>query len=117
MEYPDLTAKELETLHKMGVLNGCGREGWKIKPPYAIFYEASCNWHDFNYWKGGDEVDRLYYDKGFYKAMKRDVARLPWYNIPIYSLWAWIYYRSVRFGGDDEKSFHYGKKRNLQDIN
>lgn len=84
--------------------NGCGGKGGWLNPP-DFMYTASCNHHDFNYWLGGTEADRLEADRKFYEAMKRDVARLPWYRRPFYYGIAWMYYRAVRLCG--KRFFHY----------
>lgn len=116
MEYPYLTDEEKRILREKGELNGCGRKGWVIQPPYGIFFEASCDWHDFNYWKGGTEYDRMNYDIGFFKAMLRDVFRAPWYTWVKYLPWTVLYYIAVRVGGNRKKSFHYGEQRTIKDI-
>jgi len=113
MEYPNLTEVELDLLKEKGELNGCGGKGGWLNPPDFNF-EASCNWHDFNYWKGGTEMDRMHYDFGFYEAMLRDLKRSPWYNVPIHFLLATIYYMAVRLFG--KKYFYYGEKRTRKDI-
>lgn len=101
--------------------NGCGSKnkpfGW-IKPPYRIFFEASCDIHDVNYWIGVTKQDRKKADKGFLKYMKKDCKLFfKWYNVKryYYLLWARLYYIGVRIGGG--KSFNYSVKKTQEDIN
>ena len=53
LKYRDLTEEQ-----KKFVCNGCGgKSGW-INPPEFLF-NASCNHHDFLYWRGCTEADVL----------------------------------------------------------
>lgn len=98
--------------------NGCGAKKFTIRPPYHLFFEASCHIHDINYWIGGDKKDRKKADKGFYKYMKSDVSKFySWYNPKrwYFKAWCWIYYLAVRwFGGF---CFNFGEKKTQQDVN
>lgn len=61
--------------------NGCGPDWlpeWLTRLLFGWFFEASCRHHDFNYRRGGTKDDRLDADRGFLKAMIRDVKRLHW---------------------------------------
>jgi len=98
-----LTPKE-----KRQICNGCGGKGGWIKPPHQAFFEASCDHHDYGYWKGCTEAARLNCDKSFYQAMKQDCESLPWYQWIRYRPWCWIYYRAVRCFG--KKYFNYGNE-------
>jgi hypothetical protein len=110
LKYKDLTPEE-----KRKICNGCGGKGGKINPPEFKF-NASCNHHDFNYWRGHTESDRRKADKEFYKAMKGDARKLPWYRRSIHFSLAYIYYKAVRISG--KKFFYYGPKyRDRSDIN
>jgi len=91
------------------ICNGCGGKGGLIKPPHRIFFETSCNKHDFSYYLGCTEKDRLKADKGFYQAMKQDCESLPWYQYARYRPWCWVYYKAVRRFG--RKFFYYGDKK------
>ena len=99
-KYEDLTPEE-----KRNICNGCGGKGSFIKPPHKAFFEASCNHHDYGYYKGGTEADRKRCDDKFYEAMKRDCSTLPWYQYIRYRPWCWIYYLAVRQFG--KKYFNY----------
>lgn len=90
---------------KKEICNGCGGKGSSVVPPHAVFFEASCNHHDYGYWKGGAEEDRKKCDDTFYRMMKKDCDRLPWYSKPRYKVWCWIYYKAVRTFG--KKYFNY----------
>lgn len=117
-----LTTKQKSRLVELGVLNGCGSKGGSIDVPEWIF-EASCHQHDFNYWVGGAEADRLKADWEFYQAMLRDVDRFAsWWNRWWYQGVAWVYYQAVRryAGGTNrdgsEKHFAYGPKKTRADL-
>ncbi len=68
-KYEDLTPEE-----KKEICNGCGGKGGWIKPPHRVFFEASCNHHDYGYWKGCTEEDRKKCDKKFYGATVKDCS-------------------------------------------
>lgn len=110
MRYRNLTDEQREQ-----ICNGCGGKG-SVFPIPNFMFEASCDHHDFNYWQGCTEADRLKADYEFYLAMKRDVQKLSWWRRPYsYSL-SWIYFRAVRrFAG---KYFHHAeKKKGWNDLN
>lgn len=98
----------LTEIQKNLICNGCGGKGGWINPPEFLFH-ASCNQHDFYYWRGGSESDRLKADNAFYEAMKIDVNRAVWYKRAYYRMIAYVYYRSVRLVG--KKYFNYDEMR------
>ena len=104
LHYSDLTK-----VQKQKICNGCGAKGGFINPPEFLFH-ASCNQHDFYYWRGGSEKDRKKADDAFYKCMKIDIAneksRL---KRLYYTAWAYLYYRAVRLFG--REFFHYADKQ------
>ncbi len=107
-KYEDLTDEE-----KAMICNGCGGKGSFIRPPHGAFYEASCNHHDYGYWKGCTEEDRLVCDQGLKKAMIKDCSTLPWYEQLRYRPWVEIYYMAIRVFG--RRFFYYGsEKRELR---
>ena len=99
-KYKDLTKEE-----KDRICNGCGAKGGRIKPPLAIFFNASCNHHDYGYWLGGTEEDRLKCDKKLYDALLLDCSLLPRKKYLLYRLWSKLYYYAVRAFGS--KYFNY----------
>ncbi len=101
VKYEDLTPAQ-----KRAIVNGCGGKGGIVKPPHRIFFDTSCNHHDYGYFKGCTEADRLADDKELKKSMKKDCATLPWYRQIRYRPWCWLYYRGVRIVG--KKYFYYG---------
>lgn len=86
----ELSPEDWEFLRKNGIVNGCGgnpRSGRlnffekilvkilekilaKISP---LFFTASCEKHDFGYWKGGDEARRKECDEKFLRAILGDI--------------------------------------------
>lgn len=102
--YEDLTPAE-----KQEICNGCGGKGGIVKPPHKIFFKVSCNHHDYGYFKGCTEEDRLAADKMLYTLMLEDCASLPWYQWVRYRPWCWLYYRAVRAIG--KKFFYYGESK------
>lgn len=108
IKYSQLTDNQ-----KKAICNGCGGKGGFINPPEFLF-NASCNQHDFYYWRGGNENDRLKADNMFYEAMKEDIRTASWYLKPYYSFWAYTYYKAVRFVG--KKFFSYGNMKNEHDL-
>jgi len=117
-----LTPEHVDAMKKRKILNGCGGKGAWVNAPDFLF-EASCWHHDFNYWVGGDEADRLKADWEFYQAMLRDVDRFAsWWNGWWYRSVAWTYYQAVRrFAGRKNEDgtgrfFHYGRRRTRKDL-
>lgn len=106
LRYRDLSIEE-----KKLITNGCGGKGGFVKPP-QFFFKASCNQHDFYYWRGGDWLDRFHADWEFYKAMILDIRE----NVKNYKLKtrfyyfiiATIYFLAVRIFGSN--FFSYSKK-------
>lgn len=96
------------------IANGCGGKGGWLRPPQLRF-RASCDQHDFYYWRGSVEEDREVADLQFLQAMRADANLLPWWRRPAHRLLAWIYYRAVRRFGS--RFFHYGRRRRgLEDL-
>ena len=103
-----LKYSQLNTFQKQAICNGCGGKGSFIKPPNFLF-KASCNHHDFLYWRGYEEIDRQIADEAFYKWMRVDIKEAKWYLKPYYHLWAYTYYKAVRLFG--KKYFYYANKQ------
>lgn len=109
LKYSDLTPQQ-----KDKICNSCGGKGGLINPPNFIF-KASCNHHDFYYWRGCTNSDRKKADKAFYRYMRLDIQEAKWYLKPYYHQWALAYYLAVRLFGS--KYFYYSEKmRTLADI-
>jgi len=109
LRYRDLTPEQ-----KAKITNGCGGKGGFINPPEFLFH-ASCNQHDFYYWRGGIEADRKKADDTFYKYMQLDIVNE---NSMIkriyYEMLAYSYYKAVRIFG--KKYFNYGKQKTMKDL-
>ena len=111
-----LKYSELTEAQKAEICNGCGAKGGFIKPPNFIF-KASCNQHDFYYWRGCNEDNRKTADEAFYKYMKIDIQdrdygflKKAWYHT-----WAWGYFKAVRVFG--KKAFTFADEmRGLKDL-
>ena len=100
LHFKDLTNKQ-----KKKICNGCGGKGGFINPPEFLFH-ASCNHHDFLYWRGSTEEDRKKADRTFYEYMHLDIANEPSRLKRLYYLfWAYSYYKAVRVFG--REFFHY----------
>jgi len=104
VNYEDLTPKQ-----KAEICNGCGGKGSWVTPPNAIFFEASCNHHDYGYYKGCTDADRLDCDEKFYEAMVRDCNKLSTLEYMRYRPWAWLYYKAVRMHG--AKYFYFADNK------
>lgn len=105
----DFTSEQIKKLS-----NGCGGKSGLIPVPEFIFH-ASCDKHDVLYTIGGIEADRKKADDTFYKYMQLDIvnedSRL---KRIYYSVWAYVYYKSVRLFG--KKYFSYGKQKTMKDL-
>ena len=62
MKYTDLTPEE-----KKFICNGMGRKGWQgiLLNWLNRWFEEDANEHDFDYWRGGNESDRIKADNNF----------------------------------------------------
>lgn len=100
--YEDMTTEEREFL-----CNGCGPKGFIIPIPEFIF-TASCDHHDFNYWRGFEEADRKWSDEKFYSMMLWDSYAYKGFKGYRYRFWAWTYFKFVRMCG--WKFFPYGTR-------
>ena len=96
------------------VANGCGGKGSLIPVPDWLF-GASCDQHDFYYWRGGTEDDRRKADWQFYLAMREDARLTPWwYPSRLAIMRAWIYYKAVRLFAAGY--FHFGQQRGRAEL-
>jgi hypothetical protein len=103
LRFRDLTSEERGL-----ICNGCGsKAGGKLLPAWCR--TACCDHHDFNYWRGGKEADRLDADQGLYDALWFDASLQPWWRRPFAKLEAWSYYHALREHGADH--FHYAPTR------
>lgn len=111
LKYSDLNEEQ-----KKYICNGCGGKGGMIKPPNFIF-KASCNHHDFKFWRGCTEEDFKKANKDFYDWMKEDIKNIKkWYKKVHYRIWAFSYYQFVNYGG--KKYFNFADKpKTLEDLN
>lgn len=99
-----LKFSSLTPFQRKSICNGCGGKGGFINPPEFLFH-ASCNQHDFYYWRGGSEEDRKQADDYFYQFMLEDVSNAVWWKRPLYKSMAFLYYKAVRVVG--KKFFYY----------
>lgn len=104
-----LSEEEQKAWLKSGEPNWCGAKGGWFKPPYHIFFEASCNIHDYWYKYWENELDKLLIDLWLLKYMWKDVRRLPLYKRPWYYIWCIIYYLGLRVAW--KKAFYKNKKK------
>lgn len=111
LKYSDLTQ-----VQKASICNGCGGKGSWIPVPNFLF-KASCNQHDFYYWRGCTERDREAADAALYKYMNIDVeesGKSSLVKVWYYS-WAYVYYKFVRKFGSSYFYFS-GTTRSAEDL-
>lgn len=94
MRYEELTDRM-----KAYICNGCGGKGGIVIPPKAIFFNASCNHHDYGFWKGGSFRDMMNCNATFFSEMIKDCNRLPFWKRPYYYGWCATYYWGVFLAG------------------
>lgn len=108
-----LTENDKIFLRKNGIMNGCGGQNrgflQKILLKFLtpVFFEASCDLHDFGYWKGWDEERRAECDRKFYEKILEDIENFSknFFEKNFYKILAKIFYIAVRLGG--KKYFNY----------
>ena len=110
LRYSDLTPFQQKV-----ITNGCGASNSLFNPPEFKF-KASCNQHDFYYWRGGNEDDRKLADKQFYDAMVEDSKLCSnIFSKTTHLITAKIYYVSVSLFG--KKHFYYtDKPRGMKEV-
>ena len=109
LKYSDLTRNQ-----KRFICNSCGNKGGYIKPPNFIF-KASCNHHDFYYWRGCTKEDFKEANREFYNLMKKDIEEVEFYKKAYYHVWAFSYFKAVEFVG--KKYFNFSdKQKTLEDL-
>ena len=97
IRFSDLTEEQ-----KSVICNGCGpKAGWVPVPEF--FCHASCDHHDFRYWKGGSEADRKDADHDFLSMMLKDAG-----SDPGKQTIAFTYWMAVRLFG--ASCFHYSSR-------
>jgi hypothetical protein len=79
-------------------------------------FKASCDQHDFYYWRGGDQELRKKVDGEFLQAMLHDSKNY------FHKWWAYLYYYGVRFGTvldkfKKKKFWYYGESRDRKQLN
>lgn len=114
LKWGDLTALQIAE-----ICNGCGRKGGFVPVP-DFFFTASCNHHDFKYWRGCNgtwkekRADRKRADIQFLAAMMEDVNRLPFDQQAHFHDIAYTYYRAVRWFG--WIAYNWGKEKTKEDL-
>lgn len=132
-----LSWKDLNAADRAAICSGCGGKGGIVPVPEFIF-TASCDRHDFYYWRGGNAADRRKADVGFLAAMLRDadsqVCALVMGTPPLseadcaghlvyrfslprrlwYRATAYAYFAAVRFVG--WRFFHFGVPKTRWDL-
>jgi len=104
--------RHLTETQKQFICNGCKGKGSWFDPPDFIFTD-SCNHHDFNYWLGGSEGDRMKADWQFYQSMLEAANKSSWYKRYWYKTLAWVYYQSVRLFATNY--FHFAKSQRTRE--
>lgn len=106
----ELSTKEQNKFLKSWKPNGCWAKGSWLRPPYWIFFAASCCIHDWWYTFWENEDDRKQADIGLLKYMKKDVQKIE--NPPTrayYYVWCYLYYFALRMFW--EKAFYANKQK------
>jgi hypothetical protein len=97
IRFSDLTPEQ-----EAFICNGCGGKGGWVPVP-EFFCHASCDHHDFRYWKGGSEADRKDADHDFLVEMLKDAG-----DDPTKQTIALTYWMAVRLFG--AFYFHYSDR-------
>lgn len=106
LELEDLTDEQYEFFIRH-IWNGVGSQEFALKPPALIFNPASVR-HDFYYWRGGGEIERLAADVRFLNEALQACDYMPWTTRWFYVGAAHVYYRGLRVLG--QRSFEYSER-------
>lgn len=111
-EWKELSYFE-QSLYSKFWSNGCGWKWIIIKPPYNIFFKASCHPHDYNYTRGWNLKAKNIADKGLLKYMKQDIndSDLKCPKKGLLLIWAYLYFLAVSIFWF--VFFSFGKKKNI----
>lgn len=103
LQFEDLTKKQIDYFW-----NGVGSQHYCIDPPDFIFGQPS-KVHDFLYWLGGDDSDRIVADEIFFQDCMFEITKEKWFvrRVFYYFVLEW-YVLVLKILG--KKSFEYGKK-------
>ena len=100
--HPAYAAATPEQLAAANV-NGCGPGGWRVDliPDHLgdVDITDACNLHDYLYFLGGSEEDRLMADVLLYTNIAAKILLNDGYLVPLQMAAAAIFYRAVRNGG------------------
>lgn len=102
LQYEELTPEQKKFFLEH-VWNGVGSREYPDVPDF-IFSEASI-YHDFAYFRGGDEKDRKKADKEFLHRAHHAVRKQPKWKQPYYYLLTALYYFGLKKLG--KKAFEY----------
>ncbi len=84
--------------------NGCGTKGlggWLVPDTlWGLDITEACNIHDWDYWEGRTEEDKINADSRFLDNMLKVIQEGTWILRPIRRARAMLYYSAVRDGGD-----------------
>ncbi len=79
-KWKDISIEEQEAWLSSWEPNGCWAKttifGYTIRPPLAVFFEASCNIHDWGYHFWQNEQDRKQVDEWLLKWMLIDCQKI-----------------------------------------
>ena len=106
LELEDLTPEQYQYFLR-NVWNGVGSQEYAIKPPELCFALPSVR-HDFYYWRGGTEADRLAADRRFLADALVEARRYRGVQRAFYVNAAYLYFYGLRALGT--KAFEYGER-------
>ena len=93
IQLDELTLKQKEYFLK-NIWNGVGSREYPDVPDF-IFGEAS-KYHDFAYFRGGDENDRKEADRDFFHRAHSAVRKQPLLKRPFYYVLSYTYFYSLK---------------------
>lgn len=99
-----LNFSELTPFQKKSIVNIVENKKGLFNPPSFIPI-VHYNEHDFLYWIGGTELDRIDADNNLYNIMICITKQCVWWKQPLYRYMSYLYYKDIRFNG--KKFFFY----------
>lgn len=106
---------------KRDICNGCGAKGGLPIPDSLLLLDISeaCNIHDYRYWAGGTEEDKIFADREFLDNILTIIRQVEFLDAldDIREIEAHAYYLAVKLWGDSSFVFENYKKVNNEKTN
>lgn len=113
LEFDNLTKLQKEFFLEF-IWNGVGSREF-AKPPQLIFANASV-YHDFAYFRGGNESDRKIADKDFFHRSHSSTRKQHTYTRPFYYVMSYVYFYGLKKIGGKAWEYYDAPAQNWKEF-